>query len=79
MRGSVHPRVCGEHTLERPNTEHATVHPRVCGEHIGPSIQALHAFDRFIPACAGNIFQTLRSAWPLMRFIPACAGNIERI
>ena len=52
---TVHPHVCGEHSIRRPhNRPRMTVHPHVCGEHES-RVSELRADARFIPTCVGNI------------------------
>ena len=52
-RATVHPRLCGEHSVINPALCLQPVHPRLCGEHLGSNSRR-HEHSRFIPACAGN-------------------------
>ncbi len=70
----VHPRVCGERVVAMKYLiSNCGSSPRVRGTSLTPC--DLRSYDRFIPACAGNV-PTFDGTHKLVRFIPACAGNV---
>ena len=80
----VHPRVCGEQRRAiRSLIRDSAVHPRVCGEQEHGTRIAEH-LARFIPACAGNRFNTCYELFicygssPRVRGTVIASGSISR-